>query len=96
MDTAQFLLVSADATLITDLAWQVHRGGHDVRYYIEAESDGGIGDGFVPKTDGWRAEVEWADVVVPNLYYRDDIGERWIEGDDDRLLAWGYLGPSDT
>ena len=33
------------------------------------------------------------DVVVPNLYYRDDIGERWIEGDGDRLLAWGYLGP---
>lgn len=21
-----------------------------------------------------------------------DIGERWIEGDGDRLLAWGYLG----
>jgi phosphoribosylamine--glycine ligase len=35
-----------------------------VRYYIEAESDKGIGDGFVPKTDDWRAEVEWADVVV--------------------------------
>ena len=33
------------------------------------------------------------DIVIPNLYYRDDIGERWIEGDGDRLLAWGYLGP---
>jgi phosphoribosylamine--glycine ligase len=29
------------------------------------------------------------DVVVP----KDDIGERWIQGDGDRLLAWGYLGP---
>jgi len=26
------------------------------------------------------------DIVMPNVYYRDDIGERWIEGDGDRLL----------
>jgi phosphoribosylamine--glycine ligase len=32
------------------------------------------------------------DVIIPNLYYRDDIGERWIDGDADRLQAWGYLG----
>jgi phosphoribosylamine--glycine ligase len=32
-------------------------------------------------------------IVVPNLYYRDDVGERWIGGDGDRLQAWGYLGP---
>ena len=32
-------------------------------------------------------------VLVPNLYYRDDIGERWIDGEGDRLHAWGYLGP---
>jgi phosphoribosylamine--glycine ligase len=32
-------------------------------------------------------------ITIPNMYYRDDIGERWIEGDGDRLLAWGYLGP---
>jgi len=28
------------------------------------------------------------------LSYRDDIEERWIEGDGDRLHAWGYLGPA--
>ena len=33
------------------------------------------------------------DAVVPNLCYRDDVGERWIDGDGDRLPAWGYLGP---
>jgi len=177
MDARRFLFVSADAALITDLAWQVHREGHDVKYYIEAGSDREIGDGFVPKTCDWRAEVEWADVIVfddiwigsdigtgafarelreqgnavvvfetenrdgihledakkidgqwrvagdngmpivvtgmgetmqaarrqayerindvvmPNMYYRDDIGERWIAGDGDRLQAWGYLGP---
>jgi phosphoribosylamine--glycine ligase len=33
------------------------------------------------------------DIVIPNLYYRDDIGERWILRDGDLLQAWGYLGP---
>ena len=76
MDTANFLFVSADAALITDLAWQVWREGHDVKYYVEAESDREIGDGFVPKTEDWRAEVDWADVVV-----FDDI---WVSGPDQR------------
>jgi phosphoribosylamine--glycine ligase len=29
-------------------------------------------------------------VMIPHMYYRDDIGERWYE-DSDRLHAWGYL-----
>ena len=28
--------------------------------------------------------------MIPDMYYRDDIGERWAE-DSDRLHAWGYL-----
>lgn len=32
------------------------------------------------------------DIIIPNMYYRDDVGERWIGGEGDRLLAWGYLG----
>jgi phosphoribosylamine--glycine ligase len=28
-----------DAALIWDLAWQIQQEGHDVRYYIEADSD---------------------------------------------------------
>jgi hypothetical protein len=34
-----------------------------VKYYVEAESDREIGDGFVPKTDDWCAEVDRADVI---------------------------------
>jgi phosphoribosylamine--glycine ligase len=30
-------------------------------------------------------------VMIPNMYYREDIGDRWIEEDSDRLHAWGYL-----
>lgn len=25
------------------------------------------------------------DVVMPNIYYRDDTGERWVDDDGDRL-----------
>ena len=73
MNATRFLFVSADAALITDLAWRVHREGYEVKYFIAAESDRQIGDGFVPKTDDWRAEVDWADVIV-----FDDI---WVGGD---------------
>ena len=29
-------------------------------------------------------------IMIPNMYYRDDIGDRWGE-DHDRLHTWGYL-----
>ena len=29
-------------------------------------------------------------VLIPNMYYRTDIGERWYE-DHDKLHTWGYL-----
>jgi len=30
-------------------------------------------------------------VMIPHMYYREDIGDRWSEEDSDRLHAWGYL-----
>ena len=75
MNAASFLFVSADAALITDLAWQIHREGHDVKYYIEADTDRGIGDGFGPKTDDRRADVDRADVIVfDDIWVGSDIG----------------------
>lgn len=75
MEPARLLFVSADAALIADLAWQVSREGHEVKYHVEAERDGEIGDGFVPKTDDWRAEVGWADVVVfDDVWVGSDVG----------------------
>ncbi|MBD3388964.1 MAG: phosphoribosylamine--glycine ligase [Candidatus Altiarchaeales archaeon] len=29
-------------------------------------------------------------IILPNMYYRRDIGERWVE-DGDRLRTWGYI-----
>ncbi|MGH7544109.1 MAG: phosphoribosylamine--glycine ligase, partial [Gemmatimonadota bacterium] len=62
-DKIRFLFVSFDA-LITDIAWQVVKEGHEVRYYIKKKAARSIGDGFVPKSTDWKADAEWADVVV--------------------------------
>ncbi len=32
-------------------------------------------------------------VLIPNMYYRTDIGDRWLE-DHDKLHSWGYLRDS--
>jgi phosphoribosylamine--glycine ligase len=29
-------------------------------------------------------------LMIPNMYYRTDIGDRWFE-DCDKLHTWGYL-----
>jgi len=29
-------------------------------------------------------------ILIPNMYYRKDIGDRWFE-DSDKLQNWGYL-----
>ncbi|MEZ5475298.1 MAG: phosphoribosylglycinamide synthetase C domain-containing protein [Steroidobacteraceae bacterium] len=63
MSKHRFLFVSWSA-LISDIAWQIVKEGHEVKYYIDAEKERDIGDGFVPKCADWRAEVAWADVIV--------------------------------
>ena len=63
MDRKKFLFVSLDG-LIADIAWQVVKEGHEVQLYTDSPSEKEIGNGFVPKTDDWEREVEWADVIV--------------------------------
>ena len=63
MDKKKFLFVSLTG-LIGDIAWQVVREGHDVRYAIGDPEEKEIGDGFVPKVDDWEKEIPWADVIV--------------------------------
>jgi len=66
----RFLFVSLSG-LIGDIAWQVAKEGHEVKYYIGAEKERDIADGFVPKTDDWERELDWADVVV----FDDTLGQ---------------------
>ena len=63
-----FLFVSFDG-LLGDLAWAIKKEGHEVRYYIDAKEQKDVCDGFVDKTDNWRENVDWADVII-----FDDIG----------------------
>ncbi len=63
VEDTNLLFVSIDG-LITDIAWRVSREGFPVRYYVETDYARDVGEGFVPKTDAWRDELEWADVVV--------------------------------
>jgi phosphoribosylamine---glycine ligase len=59
----KFLFVSYEG-LIADIAWQVIKEGHEARLWIQDADVREMGDGFVPKVDDWRKQVEWADVVV--------------------------------
>jgi phosphoribosylamine--glycine ligase len=63
MEKKKFLFVSLDA-LISDIAWQVLKEGHEVKYFIEDLGEKSVADGFVPKTENWEEDVEWADVIV--------------------------------
>ena len=59
----KFLFISKDA-LISDIAWQVFKEGHEVKYFIENKEEDDIADGFVSKTKDWQSEVDWAEVIV--------------------------------
>ncbi len=63
MEPKNFLFVTIDS-LITDTAWQIVKEGHNVKYFIEDPTQKDIGDGFVPKTEDWQKEVDWADVII--------------------------------
>jgi phosphoribosylamine--glycine ligase len=64
----KYLFVSHDG-LIQDLAWEVQKEGHAVRYCILSKQDQDVADGLVEKVADWKSHVEWADLVV-----FDDVG----------------------
>src|SRR5262249_18486427 len=66
----KFLFVSLTG-LVGDIAWQVLKEGHEVRYFIGDPEEKDIADGFVPKTDDWEKDVDWADVII----FDDTLGQ---------------------
>lgn len=58
-----FLFISLDG-LIGDIAWQVTKEGHEVRYYIKNKNERDVADGFAPKVEEWRPHLDWAEVIV--------------------------------
>jgi phosphoribosylamine---glycine ligase len=59
----KYLFVSRYA-LIHDLAWEVLKEGHQVKYCILSKTDQDVADGLVEKVADWEAHQEWADVIV--------------------------------
>ena len=63
METKKFLFYSYEG-LIGDIAWQVKKEGHEVKYYIKDKDEREVGDGFVEKIDDFKAYIDWADIIV--------------------------------
>jgi len=49
-----------------------------------------VGTGYTMKQAQQQAYNRIKNVIIPHMYYRTDIGDRWFE-DSDRLHNWGYL-----
>jgi phosphoribosylamine--glycine ligase len=49
-----------------------------------------VGSGQTMRQAQQQAYSRIQNILVPNMYYRTDIGDRWVE-DSDKLHNWGYL-----
>ncbi len=49
-----------------------------------------VGTGQTMKQAQSQAYARIRNIIIPNMYYRTDIGDRWFE-DADKLHTWGYL-----
>jgi phosphoribosylamine--glycine ligase len=63
VEPKNFLFVTIDA-LSVDLAWQVSKEGHNVKYYTSCKDEKDVGTGFFTHIDDWEKEVDWADIIV--------------------------------
>jgi len=70
MEKRKFLFDSLSG-LIGDIAWQVSKEGHEVRYYIKDQKEADIGDGFVAKSENPEKDAEWADIII----FDDTLGQ---------------------
>jgi phosphoribosylamine--glycine ligase len=70
MEKKNFLFVSLTG-LISDIAWQVSKEGHEVRYFIADKKERDIADGFVAKSKDWEKDAEWADIFI----FDDTLGQ---------------------
>ncbi|MDP2925169.1 MAG: phosphoribosylglycinamide synthetase C domain-containing protein [Nanoarchaeota archaeon] len=49
------------------------------------------GSGLTVEEARKQAYKRVKNVMLQNMYYRTDIGTRWLLGDSDKLQTWGYL-----
>ena len=63
MKSKKFLFVSKDS-LSGDLAIQLLREGHEVKFYFEDRYSVDVYDGFLEKVSNWKVYQSWADVII--------------------------------
>ena len=63
MEKKKFLFISYGG-LIGDIAWQIKKEGHKVKYFIQEKAERQVANGFVTKTNNWENEVDWADIII--------------------------------
>ncbi len=64
----KFLFVTQEA-LSSDLAWQITKEGHSVKFFCKDKPENDVGDGFIEKIDNWEQYKDWADIIL-----FDDVG----------------------
>ena len=69
-------------TKLVNGEWLV-TGDHGVALII-------VGTGTTMKQAQQQVYHRIQNILIPNMFYRDDIGDRWFE-DSDKLHNWGYL-----
>jgi len=97
-DEATFLSYSKNAAIVFKRPMKEGVHIHDVkRVNDEWLVTGGAGLALVVTGAGatmreaqHQAYARIQNILIPNMYFRDDIGDRWVE-DSDRLHTWGYL-----
>ncbi|MFT4343979.1 MAG: phosphoribosylglycinamide synthetase C domain-containing protein [Candidatus Woesearchaeota archaeon] len=60
----KFLFISLD-NLSGDLAWQIQKEGHEVKYYTKNKSEREVASGFITQIPELNSEtISWADVII--------------------------------
>lgn len=71
----KFLFVSAEADS-GDLAWQVKKEGHDVKFHVQLEENKDVCDGILNKVDSWQEHIGWADVIIFDYTGFGEVAEK--------------------
>ena len=92
MDKKNFLFVSLTG-LISDIAWQVSKEGHEVRYFIGDKKERDIADGFVAKSKDWEKDKDWADMTLEFTARFGYHHNQYSTGGDDHPHRAVLVGP---
>lgn len=59
----KFLFISWES-MGGDIAWQLKKEGHEVRFYTKRPYHENVYDGFFEKVANWEQHADWADIII--------------------------------